>query len=65
MPTTRDGCAICRIASVKAPVPQPTSSQRAPGAEPIQRTNSGVIRLLQRPMNRSYAAPCSHTSTPV
>ena len=53
MPAIALGAQRLAISSLNAPVPQPTSSQRAPGGAPNQSRNFSPIARLQRPMKRS------------
>ena len=53
MPMTALGSDRLRIASVRAPVPQPTSSHRRPGGTSSQPTNWSATSRLQRPLYRS------------
>src|SRR3954469_14335170 len=50
------------MVSVRAPVPQPTSTHDASAATRSQATNSRAMRRLQRPMYGSYAAPADQRS---
>jgi hypothetical protein len=50
---TLAGAQRCTTASDRMPVPQPTSSQRAPGLTASQSRKAGAVALLQRPMKRS------------
>src|SRR6185312_12873321 len=47
------------IASVNAPLPQPTSSQRNPDGAASQSRNTSPASRLQRPIISSYDAPSS------
>src|SRR4051812_21186305 len=56
------GAANSRMVLVSAPVPQPTSSQRAPTGTPSAATNSRATSRLHRPKYGSYASPPPQTS---
>ena len=64
-PTTDVGLQSSRIASVSAPVPQPTSTQRCDGPTSSQRRNPTATCRLQRPTYRSYAAALAHVACTV
>ena len=49
----RGGAQRFAISSLNAPVPQPTSSQRAFAGAPSQARNFSPMARLQRPMKRS------------
>ncbi len=53
MPVIDFGAQRLAISSLNAPVPQPTSSQRAPEGGSSQSRNFSPIARLQRPMKRS------------
>ena len=53
MPVIDFGAQRFAISSLNAPVPQPTSSQRASAGGPSQSRNFSPIARLQRPMKRS------------
>ena len=48
-----DGARVSSISCVNTPVPQPTSSQRAPSIGSSQSRNTAPTARLQRPMKRS------------
>jgi hypothetical protein len=50
---TMAGAHRSTTSSVKTPVPQPTSSQRAPEGGATQSRNAGATARLQRPIARS------------
>ena len=53
MPASEAGAQRFAISSLKAPVPQPTSSQRAFAGAPSQVRKFSPMARLQRPMKRS------------
>ena len=53
MPASDAGAQRFAISSLNAPVPQPTSSQRAFAGASSQARNFSPIARLQRPMKRS------------
>src|SRR3990172_862595 len=60
--TTEAGSARWRTALVRAPVPQPTSSQFARGIGASQSRKSSATRRLHLPMKVSYASPAAQLS---
>src|SRR3954447_1499846 len=64
-PRISRGLATSRIAWVKAPVPQPTSSHARPGDWPSQVRRTPATGRLQRPMYASYASVFSQMFAPV
>jgi len=60
--TTEAGSARWRTAFVRAPVPQPTSSQFARGIGASQSRKSSATRRLHLPMKVSYASPAAQLS---
>src|SRR5687768_8377807 len=50
------------MVAVRAPVPHPTSPQRAPASTASQGRNNSATFRLQRPTYRSYGSPAVHDS---